>query len=218
MRKTSDQLIDQTLTALRDTTPPTGMERRILHAVEHRAATTHTRHPWTWSLTTAALLLSVAAFTLHHLTTNPGAPGPASGTRVSIPSTKLALNSQLTARSSQLDAKPALSSNTQTLSSLTTSKLKTHNSTKPALPNPTPNPDHLLCDCDPIALAESRAPSQPAPPLPLTDQEKLLRRIVHKGDPVELAELNAEARAAHTDADKAAFQSFFHPPVKEPTE
>ena len=216
MRKTSDQLIDQTLAALRDTTTPTGMERRILHAVEHRAATTHTRHPWTWSLTTAALLLSVAAFTLHHLTTNPGAPGPASGTRVSIPSTKLALNSQLTARSSQLDAKPALSSNTQTLSSLTTSKLKTHNSTKPALLQPTP--DHLLCDCDPVALAESRAPSQPAPPLPLTDQEKLLRRIVDKGDPIELAELNAEARAAHTDADKAAFQSFFHPPVKEPTE
>ena len=217
MRKTSDQLIDQTLTALRDTTPPTGMERRILQAVEHRAATTPPRHPWAWSLTTAALLLSVAAFTLHHLTTNPGAPGPASGTRVSTPSTKLALNSQLTARSSQLDARPALSSSSPTLL-LTTNPLKTHNSTKPALPNPTPNPDHLLCDCDPVALAESRAPSQPAPPLPLTDQEKLLRRIVDKGDPIELAELNASTRAAHVDADKAAFQSFFHPPITEPTE
>jgi len=209
MRKTSDQLIDQTLAALRDTTTPTGMERRILHAVEHRAATTPPRHPWAWSLTTtalAALLLSLATLSLHHHQTN--------ATTLSA-TTASAFNSQLTARSSQLDARPALSSSSPTLL-LTTSPLKTHNSTKPALLQPTPKP--LLCDCDPVALAESRAPSQPAPPLPLTDQEKLLRRIVDKGDPIQLAELNASTRAAHVDADKAAFQSFFHPPITEPTE
>jgi len=217
MRKTSDQLIDQTLAALRDTTPPTGMERRILHAVEHHAANPSTLHPWTWSLTAAglvAVLLSIATFTLHHPTTNPGAPGPASGTRASIPTLEPSAPSST---DSSIVGQGGLSrENATALLNPASNPLKTHNSTKPALLQPTP--DHLLCDCDPIALAESRAPSQPAPPLPHTDQEKLLRRIVDKGDPIELAELNAANRAAHTAADQAAFQSFFHPPLTEPNE
>jgi len=34
--------------------------------------------------------------------------------------------------------------------------------------------------------------NHPAPPMPLTEQEKLLLRIAHKGDPEELAMLNPE--------------------------
>jgi hypothetical protein len=66
-------------------------------------------------------------------------------------------------------------------------------------------------DSDSAALVETRDPSFPAPPMPLTDQERLLLRIVHKGDPVELAELNPVLRAARDEEDKRAVQRFFEP-------
>jgi len=94
-----------------------------------------------------------------------------------------------------------------------------HSSTNTiALKHPTlsiPTNHQLLCDCDPIALAESQAPSHPAPELPLTDQEKLLRRAAHHADPVELAELNAATREARLAEDKADFKNFFNPPEPE---
>jgi hypothetical protein len=60
-----------------------------------------------------------------------------------------------------------------------------------------------------------RAPSYPAPPLPLTEQERLLLRIVHKDDPVEMAVLNPVLRAARDAEDQAEFQRFFVKPVIE---
>jgi hypothetical protein len=44
-------------------------------------------------------------------------------------------------------------------------------------------------DPDTIALAETLAPSHPAPPMPLTAQEALLVRATRQGQPIELAEL-----------------------------
>ena len=41
-----------------------------------------------------------------------------------------------------------------------------------------------------IALAETRAPSRPAPPMPLTAQEHLLLAAARPGQPVEVAELD----------------------------
>ena len=66
-------------------------------------------------------------------------------------------------------------------------------------------------DGDSVALSEMRAASHPAPPMPLTEQEKLLLRIVHKGDPVELAMLDPMQRAAQEAKDKAEVQRFFEP-------
>jgi hypothetical protein len=45
--------------------------------------------------------------------------------------------------------------------------------------------------------------------MPLTEQERLLLRIVHKDDPVEVAVLNPVLRAAKDAEDQAEFQSFF---------
>ncbi len=66
---------------------------------------------------------------------------------------------------------------------------------------------------DAIALSEMHAPSHPAPPLPLTPQEKLLLRIAHKGDPVELAMLRPEIRARQQAEGKAEFEKFFELPT-----
>jgi hypothetical protein len=62
---------------------------------------------------------------------------------------------------------------------------------------------------DSVAAREARAVSYPAPPMPLTEQERLLLRVVHKGDPEELAMLNPVVRAARDAADKAEVEKFF---------
>ena len=50
-------------------------------------------------------------------------------------------------------------------------------------PGPTQDPDA-------IALAETLAPSRPAPPMPLTAQEKLIQAATRPGQPIQLAELD----------------------------
>ncbi len=70
-------------------------------------------------------------------------------------------------------------------------------------------------DDDSIAMQEMRAKSFPASPLPLTEEERLLLSIAHKGDPAEMAMLEPETRAAAAAAETAAFQEFFELPKAE---
>jgi hypothetical protein len=66
-----------------------------------------------------------------------------------------------------------------------------------------------VVDSDAVALEAMHAASRPAPPMPLTEQERLLLRLVHKDDPVELAMLDSKVRALRDLEDKAEFQRFF---------
>ena len=59
------------------------------------------------------------------------------------------------------------------------------------------------------AAGEAQASSFPAPPLPLTEQEKLLLRLAHRGDPENMAILNPDVRAAQTAKATEQFQQFF---------
>jgi hypothetical protein len=59
------------------------------------------------------------------------------------------------------------------------------------------------------------AASHPAPPMPLTEQERLLLRIAHRGDPVELAMLDPMRRAARDVEEQTEFQRFFKPRTTE---
>lgn len=54
--------------------------------------------------------------------------------------------------------------------------------------------------------------SFPAPPLPLTEQERLLVRLVHRDDPVQLAQLTPAAREADLQRDREQVREFFKPP------
>ena len=70
---------------------------------------------------------------------------------------------------------------------------------------------------DSVAMSEMRAASFPAPPMPLTEQERLLLRMAHKNDPVELAMLDPKLRELQDAQEKAEFQMFFaRPVVKQP--
>jgi hypothetical protein len=60
-----------------------------------------------------------------------------------------------------------------------------------------------------LAMSEMQAASFPAPPMPLTEQERLLLRMVHRTDPVELAMLDPKLEAIRDAEEKAEFQSFF---------
>jgi hypothetical protein len=73
-------------------------------------------------------------------------------------------------------------------------------------------------DPDGQALADFHAPSRPAPPLPLTPQEKLFLRVLRYGNATQLAELNPAVRAAHDAEETTAFKTFFPdpPPLKQP--
>jgi hypothetical protein len=64
---------------------------------------------------------------------------------------------------------------------------------------------------DSLAVREMRAASRPAPPLPLTKEEKLLLRIARTAGPEELAMLNPDERARREAESEAEFQQFFGP-------
>lgn len=55
------------------------------------------------------------------------------------------------------------------------------------------------------------AVSFPAPPLPLTEQERLLLRVVHRGDREEIAMLDPAVRLAEARRERAEFKEFFQP-------
>jgi hypothetical protein len=70
-------------------------------------------------------------------------------------------------------------------------------------------------DNDLAALSKVRSDSFPAPPMPLTEQERLLLRIAHKADPVELAMLDPMQRAARDAEENADVKKFFEPSTTE---
>jgi len=73
-------------------------------------------------------------------------------------------------------------------------------------------------DMDALALEEMRAASQPAPPLPLTKQERLLLHVAREGAAEELAVLDPAKRAAQDKEERAAVERFFEPKRAEANE
>jgi hypothetical protein len=70
-------------------------------------------------------------------------------------------------------------------------------------------------DPDTIALAETLAPSHPGPPMPLTEQERLLVAVARTGDKEEMTALNPVQREALFKQDQEAFEKFFAPPAPQ---
>jgi hypothetical protein len=74
--------------------------------------------------------------------------------------------------------------------------------------------DQPVSAIDRRALEEMRAASHPAPEEPLTQQERLLLRIAHKGDPVEMAMLNPVVRERQAAEGAAEFHKWVERSVK----
>jgi hypothetical protein len=59
------------------------------------------------------------------------------------------------------------------------------------------------------AEPQTQVASFPAPPLPLTEQERLLLRLAHRRDPEDTAILNPAVQAAQSAKATVQFQQFF---------
>jgi len=247
-----DARIDQVLTALRTTEPPTGLEQRIAARLAQAAETrTLSASPTIaessyfavilnavkdpcislaparrYSVATAALTVILALTTmtlLHHRTpfttarTAPVvAPSSSATTKAAVlPSSNSTLeragfqsrhNAPAPISPSAAEEIPAVAAATQAPRGFS---LRSHSPLQVprgfSLGSHSPqNAAGVLTpasaqDLDQIALAETLAPSHPAPPLPLTAQEHMMLAATRPGQPIQLAELDL-ARAPNLRA------------------
>lgn len=210
--KSSEETIERVMAGLREASAAPGMERRVLEAVEDRASAL-SRPGWRrWRPTglrvparpaairpsargLALAGLFVAAVAIPSIYRMRRAPAP-SGVRPAAAQSQPSAASGLIAKSPQ---PPLPGSNARRMGRSGAKKTR------------------LVDDKDSAAVRDTLTVSYPAPPMPLTEQEKLLLRIAHSGDPVELAMLNPEVRARREAQGEAEFQAFFPPPppIKE---
>jgi hypothetical protein len=225
MNNNPDPIIDRVLQGLRDTEAPAGMERRILHTLQNPASV-QPQSSW-------RRLLPVWVV-------NPSRPAAAWFLAGGIAFAMIFAVALALRPAIRKGSHPAAHSPTQANANLASvgslppatpqAVVETEPPPRPApaahsirKPNPRQAsaiaPDASGPDADSIALSETRALSFPAPPMPLTEQEKLFLRIVQRGDPVELAMLNPEMRARQQATGDAEFQKFFEPtPPSKPGE
>ena len=185
MRKGSEDAIRQVLEGLRDVETPIGMERRILDAVQDRALVRPARMPLRgWSAVLACAMVALLVIPMAYRgVRRPVQPNTHS---VSAGVSKTAV-----------DSTPKREPPVAAVQSV---RLKTN--AKRA---------KLMRDSESAELREMHAASFPAPPMPLTAQEKLLLRIAHHGAPEELAMLNQEMRDKREADSNSEFQRFFEP-------
>ncbi len=81
---------------------------------------------------------------------------------------------------------------------------------------PAPRLMQVTAQANPDAQDPAYAPSMVAPPLPLTEQERLLIRATRREAPTELAMLNPDELAKREADDAAQFNQFFPPPPAQP--
>ena len=207
MRKSADQVIEQVLTGLRDTQAPPGMERRMLEAIQHcRSSAPRRRLNLAWHFAYAGLacllLLFAAAaiFSLYVLR-----PHPSDSTNASNPPAPRPL------------AQP------RPTSQRTVSEAAQHTPAPGSLARSGPKPSTANADAPKTALRGPSLtlldppPGFPAPEAPLTEEERLLLRIAHMGDPEEIAMLDPDKRAKAEAEETSEFQSFFAQPPEPAT-
>lgn len=159
------QDIDRVLSALGHTDPPTGLEARIARRLSTTTAVTRpslfARMRYAMLATSLGTLAIVLLVTHRHHSPQQIA---------NIPTTSPVILSEVS---------PTTMRETQPKTPDAPIRTKAAHTTHPP-----------LCDCDPTALAETLAPSHPAPPMPLTPQERLLILATRPGSPLEVAELD----------------------------
>jgi hypothetical protein len=214
--KNSEDAIEKVLAGLRSPEAPIGMERRILEALQDQASA-RSRSGWrrlrpiwlaaparpvaTRSLACGVALAGMFAVALAIPAIRRLGHAPAQSKMNPVPAGSLARPTpEGVAKSAQ---HPLPGSSVQFMEQTNAREETTVRRARDAR-----NRDR---HSDSVALDEMRAASHPAPPLPLTEQERLLLRIAHRGDPVELAMLNHEIRAKQEEEGKAEFQRFFAP-------
>ena len=181
--KDADGTIERLLMGLRDAEPPGGMERRILEALDGMEARETVTSASLWRLPfrpAIAMLLACTVILIVALTFHQHRHAPG----------------DVRNRSTSTDVRPA------TRPELSTQKVST-------VPRRTTSRIPVKHPHDASATGETQTASFPAPPLPLTEQERLLLRLAHRGGDDNMAILNPDTRAAQTAKATEQFQQFF---------
>jgi hypothetical protein len=179
--KNAEEAIVQVLRGLSDAKASPGMELRILQAVAARTQERLAARPrWAWSF----VMMGAVAILMF----------------IALATIYRHIQPPTQARQPALPAEPA--ANPQT------ALLPPHRVAAPARTAYQARKTPLISAADALLLSEMRAPSHPAPEAPLTNEEKLLLRAVHTGDPQVIAMLNPEERARQEAASEAEFQRF----------
>jgi hypothetical protein len=192
----TDQRIDQLLHALATTAAPIGLEQRISARMAQRAADNTEHNTPLFARILSAKLASASASTRHRYAI-------AAAALLLVTAGYLAISrhrsqQEIVAVPPAHTTAPSLSGSAPTPAALTSSTTtKTSHLRQPFTPSPQPLPA-AQNDPDAIALAETLAPSHPAPPLPLTTQEALLLRSTRLGQPIEVAELETRRETTLT--------------------
>jgi len=196
--KNSEEAIEKVFAGLRDVDTPAGMERRIVNAVQDRASA-QSRWGWrglvvrtplaiTGSVACGLALAGIFAFILATPAVHRREHVPTSSKRNAAPFGVLPPSPSEVAESAPL------------LEPRPTARLKEKVNLRRA---------EFVRDDDSAALREMRAASRPEPPMPLTEQEKLLVRFVQTRRPEELAAIDPVKWAARDAAEEAEFEKFF---------
>ena len=226
-----DPLLDRTLAHLANTAPAPDLNARLLGRLQAQAATQASRNSrprWGWILLSVP---SVAAAVLLALLL-PKAPYPPSHDVLTLPTPSELKRSQPAAEQKnhhlpEQTAQPGQGSRT---SPLTRSQLKTSqfkisqlNASQlqaeqeaPLLSAPPTKPSlklQPLAQAEAQALDDLHAPSHPAPPLPLTAQERAILHLLHREGTVELAQLDPAKQVAESAREQLARKQFFDPPA-----
>jgi len=181
--------VDRVLDALRHAAPPAGMERRILNTleIEARRPSLSVRSRKTWMTTVAYCAgLFVAALISTFTIQRHSAPVVSTLPVAQAPPSNISRSSVATTPT-MVAAAPTLHPHSATV----------QRSVQPRRVE--------------MAQSEDMLVSHPAPPIPLTEQERLLLRYGRGGNAGDLAQISNDRKAAKEEQDAAEFQAFFAP-------
>lgn len=213
-------LIEQALGTFRDAQPQAGMEARLLAALEHRNTTQPTSlHERFFSRLRAPQLALGACIVMAIalLVSIPLHLRRYSIALISAQSSRTRATEEAAAGNAMPFLRTSGASREETFPETPSRTRFPHHASEPSLASaasrqslaPLPSADNP----DALALAELHAPSLAAPTLPLTPQERILLRVAHHPNPIQVAALNPVQRASLDDRQLAAFRHFFWKPL-----
>jgi hypothetical protein len=183
--------IERLLAGLRDAEPSAGMQRRILQAIEAREAIAP-GSPWRRPILPWLLRPAIAASLVCALVMAAYLIGSFIVT-ITVRQHHH-VQAELRTHAASADARQATVAHKLPL-------MPRRTASRAAMrPPPTQNVP---------AVEATQTASSPAPPLPLTEQEKLLLRLAHRRDAQNMVILNPDAQAAQSAKATEQFQQFF---------
>ncbi len=217
--KTDPHMLDRTLAHLANAEPAPDLNARLLRRLDAQPSTQANRKSsWGWVLffvptLAAAVLLALLLPRAPLLSHPPTSNIPASRNHSTLRNSQLATeqkNHRLpyqTAPSGQEIPTPPLSKlkNSQ-LATEQERGLLTAQTAKYRLRG------HTTTQAEAQAIDDLHAPSHPAPPLPLTAQEKAILHLLRRDGTVELAQLDPALQTKLFELQRADLQKFFDPP------